>query len=111
MKGLISAVNDGDSEYGIMGYDGGLFDDEEEIFLGQHRLRNDFLARALYLLAFVEPYNSDPEEEYEIPYEDLEVRHLGELYENILEFNVMLAEVDMVRVQSKKGTQIFQALK
>ncbi len=106
LKGLISAVNDGDSEYGIMGYDGGLFDDEEELFLGQHRLRNDFLARALYLLAFVEPYNSDPEEEYEIPYEDLEVRHLGELYENILEFNVMLAEVDMVRVQSKKGTQI-----
>ena len=106
LKGLVSAVNDGDSEYGIMGYDGGLFDDEEEIFLGQHRLRNDFLARALYLLAFVEPYNSNPEEEYEIPYEDLEVRHLGELYENILEFNVMLAEVDMVRVQSKKGTQI-----
>ncbi|MBW2034556.1 MAG: hypothetical protein JRI94_13400 [Deltaproteobacteria bacterium] len=30
LKGLIGAVNDGDPEYGIMGYNGGLFDDEEE---------------------------------------------------------------------------------
>jgi hypothetical protein len=106
LKGLTSAVNDGDSEYGIMGYDGGLFDDEKETFLGNHRLRNDFIARALYLLAYVEPYNSNPEEEYEIPYEDLEIRHLGELYENILEFNVLLAEMDMVRVQTNKGPKI-----
>ncbi|MFH1881650.1 MAG: hypothetical protein ABIL62_02925 [Planctomycetota bacterium] len=32
LKGLINAVNDGDPEYGIMGYNGGLFDDEEERF-------------------------------------------------------------------------------
>ncbi len=85
LKGLINAVNDGDPEYGIMGYNGGLFDDQEERFLGQHQLRNDFLSRALYLLAFVEPYGNESDDEYPIPYEDLEVRHLGELYENILE--------------------------
>jgi hypothetical protein len=106
LKGLIGAVNDGDPEYGILGYDGGLFDDEEEIFLGKHRLRNDFLARALYLLSYFEPDGSAQDEEYGIPYEDLEVRHLGELYENILEFNVVLAEVDMVRVQTNKGPKI-----
>jgi hypothetical protein len=81
LKGLINAVNDGDPEYGIMGYNGGLFDDEEEKFLGRHQLRNDFFSRALYLLAFVEPYNNEPDDEYPIPYEDLEVRHLGELYD------------------------------
>ena len=94
LKGLINAVNDGDPEYGIMGYNGGLFDDQEERFLGQHQLRNDFLSHALYLLAFVEPYDNEPGNEYAIPYEDLEVRHLGELYENILEFKVQLADAD-----------------
>jgi len=72
LKGLINAVNDGDPEYGIMGYNGGLFDDEEERFLGQHQLRNDFLYRALYLLAFVEPFDNEPDGEYLIPYSDLE---------------------------------------
>ena len=109
LKGLINAVNDGDPEYGIMGYNGGLFDDEEERFLGKHQLRNDFLARALYLLAFVESYNNEPDAEYAIPYEDLEVRHLGELYENILEFTVQLADADRIRRRTKKGTEILLA--
>ncbi|MEA3415148.1 MAG: hypothetical protein U9R02_03175, partial [Thermodesulfobacteriota bacterium] len=109
LKGLINAVNDGDPEYGIRGYNGGLFDDEEEQFLGQHQLRNDFLSRALYLLAFVEPYDNDPEEEYPIPYEDLEVRHLGELYENILEYTVQLANADRIRRRTKKGVEMLLA--
>ena len=109
LKGLINAVNDGDPEYGIMGYNSGLFDDEEERFLGQHQLRNDFLSRALYLLAFVEPYDNEPDEEYAIPYEDLEVRHLGELYENILEYTVQLADADRIRRRTKKGMEMLLA--
>ena len=109
LKGLINAVNDGDPEYGIMGYNGGLFDDEQERFLGQHQLRNDFMCRALYLLAFVEPYNNEPDEEYAIPYEDLEVRHLGELYENILEYTVLLADADRIRRRTKKGVEMLLA--
>jgi hypothetical protein len=111
LKGLINAVNDGDPEYGIMGYNGGLFDDEEEKFLGQHQLRNDFFSRALYLLAFVEPYNNEPDDEYPIPYEDLEVRHLGELYETILEYTVQLADADRIRRRTKKCVEILLAFK
>ncbi|MCP4104694.1 MAG: hypothetical protein GY749_04025 [Desulfobacteraceae bacterium] len=109
LKGLINAVNDGDPEYGIMGYNGGLFDDEQEQFLGRHQLRNDFLSRALYLLAFVEPYDNEPDQEYAIPYEDLEVRHLGELYENILEYTVQLADADRIRRRTRKGVEILLA--
>lgn len=109
LKGLVNAVNDGDPEYGIMGYNGGLFDDQQEKFLGKHKLRNDFLARALYLLAYVEPWDNDPDKEYAIPYEDLEVRHLGELYENILEFNVTLADADRIRRRTKKGVELLLA--
>lgn len=106
LKGLIGAVNDGDPEYGIMGYNGGLFDDEEEKFLGKEQLRNDFLARALYLMAWVEPHDGDTEKEYPIPYQDLEVRHLGEMYETILEFTVTLADADRLRRRTKKGVEI-----
>lgn len=109
LKGLTSAVNDGDPEYGIMGYNGGLFDDDEERFLRDHRLRNDFLARALYLLAYVEPYDNERKSEYAIPYEDLEVRHLGELYENILEFTVVLSDADRIRRRTKKGVEVVLA--
>jgi len=105
LKELIRAINEGDPEYGtiVEGYNGGLFDDAQEVFLGKHRLRNDFLARALYLLAFVEPLSGEEEDEYAIPYADLEVRHMGELYENILEFNVQLCDADRIRRRGKKG--------
>ena len=105
LKELIRAINEGDPEYGtiVEGYNGGLFDDAEEVFLGKHRLRNDYLARALYLLAYVEPLSGDEDDEYAIPYADLEVRHLGELYENILEFNVQLCDADRIRRRGKKG--------
>ncbi len=106
LKGLVQAVNEGDPTYGVMGYNGGLFDDEQERFLGQHRLRNDFLAPALYWLAFVDPVGaakSERENEYAIPYEDLEVRHLGEMYESILEFKVRLADTDYLRRRSAKA--------
>ena len=67
------------------------------------------MSRALYLLAYVEPLENEPGGEYRIPYEDLEVRHLGELYETILEYTVMLADADRVRHRSKKGVEILLA--
>jgi len=109
LKGLVQAVNEGDPSYGVMGYNGGLFDDQEEKFLGKHRLRNDFLASALYWLAFVDPADAGLDQEYAIPYEDLEVRHLGEMYESILEFKVRLADTDYVRRRTKTGWQTIPA--
>jgi len=58
------------------------------------------------LLAFVEPFDSEPDGEYPIPYEDLEVRHLGELHETILEYTVQLADADRIRRRTKKGVEI-----
>jgi hypothetical protein len=109
LKGLVQAVNEGDPSYGVMGYNGGLFDDEEELFLGQHRLRNDYLWQALYGLAFVDPAGGEREDEYPIPYEDLEVRHLGEMYEAILEYKVRLADTDYLRRRTKNGWQTLPA--
>lgn len=109
LKGLVQAVNEGDSTYGIMGYNGGLFDDQEEKFLGRHRLRNDFLWPALYWLASVDPLDEGVDSEYAIPYQDLEVRHLGEMYEAILEYKVRLADTDYLRRRSKNGWQTLPA--
>jgi hypothetical protein len=109
LKGLVQAVNEGDPSYGVMGYNGGLFDDEEEVFLGQHRLRNDFLWQALYGLAFVDPLTAERDDEYAIPYEDLEIRHLGEMYEAILEFKVRLADTYYLRRRTKNGWQTLPA--
>jgi hypothetical protein len=60
-------------------------------------------------LAFVEPFDNEPHGDNPIPYEDLEVRHLGELYENILEYTVLLADADRIRRRTKKGVEILLA--
>ncbi len=109
-KGLVQAVNEGDTSYGVMAYNGGLFDDQEEPFLGGHRLRNDYFYQALYGLAYVDPLDAGAEAEYRIPYEDLEVRHLGEMYEAILEYKVRLADTDYIRRRTKNGWQTLPAV-
>lgn len=109
LKGLVAAVNEGDPSYGVMGYNGGLFDDRMERFLGKHKLRNDYLAPALYWLAFVDPSGGDRADEYSIPYADLEIRHLGEMYEAILEYKVLLADANYLRRRTKKGVQTLLA--
>lgn len=109
LKGLVQAINEGDASYGVMCYNGGLFDDKEESFLGRHQLPNDFLAQALYGLAFVDPANGEEDDEYPVPYEDLQVRHLGERYESILEYKVRLADTDYLRRRLKNSWQTLSA--
>lgn len=63
----------------------------------------------LHLMAFVAPADNEQENEYPVPHEDLEVRHLGELYENILEYSVQLADADRIKRRTKKGFEILLA--
>ena len=109
LNALTYAINDGDPRLGIRKYNGCFFDNGEEWFLGQFQLRNDFMSRALYLMAYIEPCNNEPDEEYVIPYEDLEVRHLGEIYQKILKYTVFLADADQIRRRTENGVEILLA--
>jgi len=83
-------------------YNGGLFSPQESEFtelIEDYRIRNTYLAPAVHHLS---TYHEKGGEVKAISYRDLGVRHLGTLYEGLLEHRLYIAEED-TEVRKSKG--------
>jgi len=109
LKDLFRLINDGSEAFGyakeefyIPAYNGGLFDPSKNTFLTQKKIGNSYLAEAIDLLA------RSPSEGKMVfvDYSSLDIRHLGSIYEGILEYKLHLAEEPMVAVK-EKGKEVW----
>ncbi len=96
LRGLFTLINDGWTDL-IPQYNGGLFNPEYHPFLEENELGNEALAQVIELL-------TRTKEGERITYRDLDVRHLGDIYEGLLEYQPQIADRDLVIV-SKKGSE------
>lgn len=110
LAALFKKVDRGDSSLNVPVYNGGLFlsepDDEDDTpeaeaarFLNSTKAPDRFLARAIDLLA----RDEDPKRHDLVPidYKSLGVRHLGSIYEGLLEFKVRIATEKLAVVKQK----------
>ena len=77
----------------IPAYNGGLFDHDKNPFLHTHKVGDDYLAKAINLMA-----RDDGDF---IDYSTLGTRQLGSIYEGILEYKLKVAEEDLVAIKEK----------
>ena len=79
-------------------YNGGLFDPEKHEFLGRFAVGDLSLARAIDLLSRTRARvgKSRGEGRKKVTYRDLDVRHLGSIYEGILEYKAHIADQEYV---------------
>lgn len=77
----------------IPAYNGGLFDEEEQPFLAENKLQGNYLQRILELLAQSE---NEEGEKVLVDYQDLNIRHLGSVYEGLLEHKLEYAPQKLV---------------
>ena len=96
LRGLFTLINDGWADL-IPQYNGGLFNPTYHPFLEENELGNKALAQVIELLTRTEKGER-------IVYRDLDVRHLGDIYEGLLEYQPQIADQDLVIV-SKKGSE------
>ena len=96
---LFGLINTGDPGLGVPEYNGGLFDLEEHPFLEEHAIADAFLARAIYQLAQVTDKKLG--REVAVDYNTLSERHLGSIYEGLLEFKPRIAPYDLVTIREK----------
>jgi type I restriction-modification system DNA methylase subunit len=108
---LFRLINDGSEAFGyskedfyIPAYNGGLFDPEKNSFLSSKKIGNSYLALAIDLLARSEGERGAAF----VDYSSLDIRHLGSIYEGILEYRLHLAEESMVAVK-EKGKEVWLA--
>ena len=96
LKELFALINDGWDDH-IPQYNGGLFNPQQHPFLERYEIGDDTLAKVIELLTRTEAGER-------IAYRDLDVRHLGDIYEGLLEYQPQIADQDLVIV-SKKGSE------
>ncbi len=106
LQALFALIDQGDPAAGVPAYNGGLFDPGRRPFLTGHRMRNDYLQAALIRLTTIPSRGRSYDQDREprpIDYRDLSVRHLGSLYEGLLEYSLYVVEGEprVVRVSGK----------
>ena len=83
----------------VPAYNGGLFDPEQHEFLERFKINDYQLANAIDLLSRTKPGTVRGEGRKKVTYRDLDIRHLGSIYEGILEYHAEIAEQEKVVIK------------
>lgn len=98
-EGLCDIIAKGDSSLNVPLYNGGLFDASENDFLKKHKISDPFFAIAIEKLTIEQGGAYPPEITPFIDYSSLSVRHLGDIYEGLLEFHLRIADDEIAEVR------------
>jgi len=100
MEDLFRLIDDGKEKLGIPPYNGGLFNHEEHEFLTRYEVSNQYLAEVIYRLTTTQ----NNEGRFVLAdYSDLDTRHLGSVYEGLLEHQFRIAPEQYAAVSEDGG--------
>jgi len=97
LQELFEAVNKGNEHMSVPAYNGDLFNAEKHPFLEHYTVGDQELRRAIDNLARTDT----AEGRVFVDYRDLEVRHLGSIYEGLLEYQLRYAQENLAVVKEK----------
>lgn len=109
INNLFQLINNGDSKLGVPEYNGGLFDPVEHPFLEKQAIPDAYLVKAIQQLARITDKKLG--REVVVDYNTLRERHLGSIYEGLLEFKPMIAPHDLVVIKDKGSVKYAPANK
>lgn len=107
LESLCRIVDKGDKTLNIPIYNGGLFETPPDSFLNTNKMSDPYLAQAIELLTIDQEVEHPLSQKSFIDYSSLNVRHLGDIYEGLLEFHIGIADEPMVEVK-EKGKSIWK---
>ncbi|MFC4449167.1 Eco57I restriction-modification methylase domain-containing protein [Halorussus aquaticus] len=104
LQDLFRLIDQGKEDLGIPAYNGGLFDADEHDFLTEHGVADEYLAEVIYRISTTK---TDDGEFVLADYADLDTRHLGSIYEGLLEHEFRIAPEQYAAV-SEDGGQVWK---
>ena len=104
LQDLFRLVDSGEQSLGIPPYNGGLFDEETHEFLADNQVADRYIAEVIYRLGTTEAEDGSF---VLADYADLDTRHLGTIYEGLLEHEFRIADAEMAAV-ADDGGQVWQ---
>jgi len=104
LQDLFRMIDAGDAALGIPPYNGGLFDESRHPEVGQSKIGDSYLARAVDMLARATA--AERTGRGFVSYRELSIRELGSIYEGLLEHRPRIAEEPMVVVRDDKTERV-----
>lgn len=100
LQDLFRLIDQGQEELGVPPYNGGLFDEDEHSFLSENEVSDRYLGEVIYRLSTTR----NEQGRYVLAdYADLSTRHLGSVYEGLLEHHFKLAPEQYAAVADDGG--------
>ncbi|QKY21841.1 Eco57I restriction-modification methylase domain-containing protein (plasmid) [Halolamina sp. CBA1230] len=104
LQDLFRLVDSGEESLGVSAYNGGLFDREQHEFLAENEVADRYIAEVIYRLGTTETADGS----FALAdYADLDTRHLGTIYEGLLEHEFRIAPEDYAAV-AEDGGQVWK---
>ena len=102
---LFELIDEGEESLDIPPYNGGLFSREDHAFLTEYEVKDPYIAEVIYWLS-----TTEDEEGEHVPadYADLDTRHLGSIYEGLLEHEFRIADAEGVAAVAADGGQVWK---
>ncbi|QLH77379.1 N-6 DNA methylase [Halosimplex rubrum] len=104
LEDLFRLVDSGEESLGIPPYNGGLFDDDNHEFLADNQVADRYVAEVIYRLGTTK---ADDGSFVLADYADLDTRHLGSIYEGLLEHEFRIAPEAYAAV-AEDGGQVWE---
>ncbi|WP_135828681.1 Eco57I restriction-modification methylase domain-containing protein [Halorussus halobius] len=104
LRNLFELIDEGNDALGVTAYNGGLFDADDHEFLADNEVSDRYLAEVIYRLSTTE---TDDGEFVLADYADLDTRHLGSIYEGLLEHEFRIAPEQYAAV-AEDGGQVWK---
>ncbi|WP_280535813.1 N-6 DNA methylase [Halopenitus sp. POP-27] len=102
---LFELIDEGEEDLDIPPYNGGLFDHGDHAFLADHEVTDPYIAEVIFWLSTTE---NDDGEHVPADYADLDTRHLGSIYEGLLEHEFRIAGPEGVAAVAEDGGQVWK---
>ena len=104
LRDLFRLVDEGEPSLGVPAYNGGLFDADTHGFLAENEVADRYIAEVVYRIGTTEHEDGSF---VLADYADLDTRHLGSIYEGLLEHEFRIAPEPYAAV-SAEGGQIWK---
>ena len=102
---LFELVDEGEEDLDIPPYNGGLFDTDDHAFLDANEVSDPYIAEVIFRLSTTV---NEEGEHVLADYADLDTRHLGTIYEGLLEHEFRIAPDEGMAAVSEDGGQVWK---
>ncbi|MDQ7034881.1 MAG: hypothetical protein Q9P01_08605 [Anaerolineae bacterium] len=96
LNDLFFLIDEGNIAYNLPAYNGKLFNESAHVFLAKKAVGDSYLAQAIDKLARITVRRGRNNERVTVDYQDLEISHLGTIYEKLLEYQLDYATENLV---------------